>query len=338
MTQFTQLNLQGKSDRKSEGRSEGKSAPNTTTTPQRPNAPAKQGPNKNTHKGRTLTLIGSVVAMSLIGVSLLETSGCSKANNKNAISAPASQPSTQAAMPAPAPAAMPETAAKKRVKKAPRAKIPTATYSNADYGISFRYPKYDTLKQGDDAKIEWTGLGPVPMNFSESGGSTLSAVELPNGLYPGTDFAGAFFNVNVAPKLTAEQCELFASSKDEGSKKEENSTSADKTGSPAKVKIGKTEFSTMETLSGDAKQADAKYYHVFQNGNCYEFTLGMQTATGQDGEATTPVSRRQVFAKLEWILSTVKINSSEAPVVAAGTTPAAGAPDNSAVKVIDDRQ
>jgi hypothetical protein len=324
MTQFTQLNLQGKSD--------GKSAPNTAATPQRPDTPVKQGTHKNSHKGRMLTLIGSAVAVSLIGVSLLETSGCSKAN-KNAISAPASQPSTQAAIPAPASAAMPAPAVKKPVKKARRAKIPTATYSNADYGVSFRYPKYDTLKQGDEAKLEWTGLGPVPMNFSEPGGTTLSAVELPNGLYPGTDFAGAFFNVNVAPKLTAEQCEQFSSSK------EESSNSAGKPVSPAKVKIGKTEFSTMETLSGDAKQADAKYYHLFQNGNCYEFTLGMQTANDQADDAATPVSRGQVFARLRWILSTVKIKSSEAtPVVAAGTTPVTGASDNTAVKIIDDRQ
>lgn len=345
MTQFTQLNLNGKSETKS-------AVEATKAESQRPASTAKPA-GKSSHKPKTLTIVGSAVALSLMGVALLETSGCSKAA-KTTISAPTMQASNQPVMPAPAPVVPDKPAVKKPVKKAPKAKIPVATYRNADYGISFRYPKYDSLKQGDDAKVEWAGLGPVPMNFSQPGGLTLSAVELPNGLYPGTDFGAAFFNASVGPKLTAEQCEQFASL--------DASASADKSSSPSKVKIGKTEFSEMETLAGDAKQADAKYYHVFQNGTCYEFTLGMQTASGNVDEETTPVNRNQVFHKLEWILATVKLDAPATPE-ASGTDAAAEAPTSSAastatsiqtaastpttaetasdpvpVKVIDDRQ
>jgi hypothetical protein len=358
MKQFTQLNLNGTSEAKSAGQA-------TKVESQRPASMAKPA-GTSSHKPKTLTIVGSAVALSLMGVALLETSGCSKAA-KTTIAAPTTQASNQPVMPAPAPAVPSKPAVKKPVKKAARAKIPVATYRNADYGISFRYPKYDSLKEGEEAKVEWTGLGPVPMNFSQPGGLTLSAVELPNGLYPGTDFSGAFFNASVAPKLTAEQCEQFASP--------DASAVADKPSSPAKVKIGKTEFSEMETLSGDARQADAKYYHVFQNGTCYEFTLGMQTASGNaDGngdEETTPVNRNQVFHKLEWILATVKLDAPATPeasgtdaatTAAAATTPAstagastgaastaaptatptpttaATATDPAPVKVIDDRQ
>jgi len=361
MTQFTQLNLSGKSEAKSAGQA-------SNAESQRPASTAKpagtSAHKSNSHKPKTMTIVGSAVALSLMGVALLETSGCSKAA-KTTIAAPTTQASNQPVMPAPAPVVPDKPAVKKTVKKAPKAKIPVATYHNADYGISFRYPKYDSLKQGDEAKMEWAGLGPVPMNFSQPGGLTLTAVELPNGLYPGTDFSSAFFNASVAPNLTAEQCEQFASP--------DASAAADKPSSPSKVKIGKTEFAEMETLAGDAKQADAKYYHVFQNGRCYEFTLGMQTATansdGNSDEEPIPVNRNQVFHKLEWILATVKLDAPAAPeapktdaaaTAAASTTPATPAPtaaaspatstaapssmtaatasDPAPVKVIDDRQ
>ena len=352
MTQFTQLNLNGKSDEKS-------AAQATKPESQRPASTGKPAGTSShkpgSHKPKTLTIVGSAVALSLMGVALLETSGCSKAA-KTTVAAPTTQASNQPVMPASAPVVLDKPAVKKPVKKARKAKIPVATYRNADYGISFRYPKYDSLKQGDEAKEEWTGLGPVPMNFSQPGGLTLSAVELPNELYPGTDFSSAFFNANVGPKLTAEQCEQFASP--------DASASADKSSSPSKVRIGKTEFSEMEVLAGDDKQADAKYYHVFQNGTCYEFTLGMQTTKADGDEEPTPVNRNQVFHKLEWILATVKLDAPATPeasdaattatavtgpasstavptaTAAATTAPttAANANDPAPVKVIDDRQ
>jgi hypothetical protein len=345
MTQFTQLNLNGKSEANLAGQA-------TKAESQRPASMAKPA-GKSSHKPRTMTIVGSAVALSLMGVALLETSGCSKAA-KTSIAAPTTQASNQPVMPAPAPVVPSKRAVKKPVKKAARAKIPVAVYRNTDYGVSFRYPKYDSLKQGDDAKVEWAGLGAVPMNFSQPGGLTLSAVELPNGLYPGTDFSTAFFNASVDPMLTAEQCEQFAPP--------DASAAADKSSSPSKVKIGKTEFSEAETLAGDARQADAKYYHVFQNGTCYEFTLGMQTASASGDEETTPVNRNQVFHKLEWILATVKLDAPATPeasaTIAAPTaettsaassaaptatdaptaTTAATASDPAPVKVIDDRQ
>jgi len=320
MTQFTQLNLNGKSETKPAGQP-------IQAESQRPASTAKpvsaSSHNPGSHKPKTLTIVGSAIALSLMGVALLETSGCSKAA-KTTIAAPTMQASNQPVTPAPSLVVPEKPAVKKPVKKATKAKIPVATYRNADYGISFRYPKYDSLKQGDDAKMEWTGLGPVPMNFSQPGGMTLSAVQLPNGLYPGTDFSTAFFNASVAPKLTAEQCEQFASP--------DASAVADKSSSPSKVKIGKMEFREMEVLAGDDKQADAKYYHVFQNGTCYEFTLGMQTARADGDEETTPVNRNQVFHKLEWILATLKLDTPATPDASGAVAPTEAAAPSEASK------
>jgi hypothetical protein len=97
------------------------------------------------------------------------------------------------------------------------------------------------------------------------------------------------------------------------------------------VKIGALEFQQVESPS-DAmmKTADTKYYHVFGNGGCYEFGLGITTkdAGNGDGGEITAVDRGMVFARLEKILATVKIRpvvmpETQAPVPAvAATTPA----------------
>ena len=64
-------------------------------------------------------------------------------------------------------------------------------------------------------------------------------------------------------------------------------------------------------------QADVKFYHVFQNGSCYEFTLGLETVEGADSDelkpGAKPVDSNEVFRQLNWMLSTVKIQSVATP-------------------------
>jgi hypothetical protein len=146
------------------------------------------------------------------------------------------------------------------------------------------------------------------MNFIRPGGTTISVVELPRKVYTGTDFNSAFFNVSVNPKLSAADCEQFAFAEKDDPERDSVATS--------KTKVGATEFHAVEGFAEEAdNQADMKYYHVFQNGSCYEFALGLETVE----EATTdkvkpgvkPVDRNEVFRKLRWILSTVKIQPLE---------------------------
>ena len=61
------------------------------------------------------------------------------------------------------------------------------------------------------------------------------------------------------------------------------------------------------------KQADVKYYHVFNSGVCYEFALGIGTDGDSNVEEVTPVDRKEVFAKLERILATVRIQPAVLP-------------------------
>ena len=92
--------------------------------------------------------------------------------------------------------------------------------------------------------------------------------------------------------------------------------------------LGDMELRATEAVTGEGtRQSDSKYFHVYQNGACYEFALNVTTDASAEG-LVKHVDRDKVFNRLEQILSTVKINSitpevtAEAPTPAAPSTPA----------------
>ena len=81
--------------------------------------------------------------------------------------------------------------------------------------------------------------------------------------------------------------------------------------------LGDLELRATEAVSGEGtRQSDSKYFHVYQNGACYEFALNVTTVASEEG-VMKHVDRDKVFDRLEKILATVKINSVAAPEVTA---------------------
>ncbi len=267
----------------------------------------------NTISGTTLTSWSrqqklAMVASFAILAALLAVSACSKQSPKPAlvgVSSPAATSATSAAAammtasPASATVAASTTPAKKTLKKRPA----NVTYSNTNFGVSFLYPRKAVLTSGDKTQLELTAVGDAPMNFVEPGGVAVATVALPDS-YPGTDFASAFFNVNVNRSVSEQECSHFAFV---------DTRNAD--GEPVdaeKVKIGESDMLTTSTFNASAiQQRETQYYHRYENGACYEYVLGL----GTEGFATEGnvqhVDREAVFAKLEKILATVKINPVE---------------------------
>ena len=277
---------------------------------------AKQATNNNTISGTTLSSwsrqqkLAMIAGFGILGL-LLAVSACSKQSPKPAlvgVSSPASNSPTPAATATPAATsavATPTIATKKTHKKRPA----NVTYTDPNSGVSFLYPRKFALTAGDKAQPQFAVLGDASMNFVQPGGFTVATVEMPAGLYPGTDFASGFFNVNVNRSVSEQECGHFAVV---------DSHNID--GAPVdaeKVEIGSTDMETTSNFSASAMtQSETQYYHSYENGACYEYVLSVGTAGYGAKDGVEPVNRDEVFAKLEKILATVKINPVEQEKVA----------------------
>jgi hypothetical protein len=254
--------------------------------------------------------IAMIAGFAILGL-LLALSACSKQSSKPAlaaVSSPALTPATPAVTTTPA-AAPTAAALPAPAKKTPKKRAANVTYSDPNSGVSFLYPRKFALTSGDKALPQLAGVGDVPMNFVQPGGVAVATVALPDRSYPGTDFASAFFTVNVNRSVSEQECAHFAFV---------DTSNAD--GEPVdaeKVKIGSTEMEMTSNFSASATaQAEAQYYHSYENGACYEYVLGLGTEGFATEGGVEHVNRDEVFAKLETILATVKINPVEPEHVA----------------------
>ena len=284
----------------------------TTTWKSGDKKPSTQAPN-NTISGRMLSSwsrqqkLAMIAGFAILGL-LLVVSACSKQSPKPAlvgVSSPASSSATPAT--AVTGATTPTTAASPApTKKTPKKRPANVTYSDANSGISFLYPRKFALTSGDKAQpqLAAVSMNEAPMNFVQPGGVAVATVALPVGSYPGTDFASAFFNVNVNRSVSQQECEHFAFV---------DTRNAD--GEPVdaeRVKIGSTDMEMTSDFSANAiKQAETQYYHSYENGACYEYVLGLGTEGFATEGAIEHVNRDEVFAKLEKILASVKIKPVE---------------------------
>ena len=235
-------------------------------------------------------------------VLLLAVSCSKKSENPVAkISAPESP-----VMQGPAPsttAAVPE-APKKAVKKH---RPTSATYVNGTYGVSLTYPRKYSLQPGGKQKEM-----PVEASFAKPGAIEIASLDMPDGLYPETDFSSALLNISVNQGVTSEECGQFLPQSNDGATPkpaagDQSTKSAADAAKPAIIKLGTNQFTEIEQMSGSGeRQSDLKYFHLFKNGACYEFALDVETSRKAD-EDLAQVDRGKVFQQLEKILMTARI-------------------------------
>jgi hypothetical protein len=246
---------------------------------------------------------------------VLDFNGCSKSNSKNAQVQPSIQNTGTSAVAQSQPVDKLEKKVEAVIEKKKAIKrASTATYKNSTYGISFRYPKTYTMLTPEKDSKESAWPDPVAMNFTEPGGETLTTLVL-----PGTR-ASSYFKASVNKGVTAEQCSKFATTPEptEAVSNPPVDTEDDSI-VPVKTNVLGVEFAKSESVT---EQSEARYYHHFENGACYEFALGVEDAPG----TTKPVDHLQVFDKLERIMTTVKIKPDPVPVVATSEPAAPTAP------------
>jgi hypothetical protein len=272
------------------------------------------------------------------------TVGCSSDKQKPVTATnhiPVTQPeSPLPIMPAPTMQAEKKPAPKRVVHKKPA----TVSYTDKNSGLTFEYPRRYAIETGE-AATTLLASNPLAMNFVQPGGVALAAVELPETGFANTDFSSAFFNVSVHKTLTADQCTEFAvpqpKAKPQASSIESTSPTAatpaavqttaepssdTQSASSSKLMLGDLDLRATEAVTGEGtRQSDSKYFHVFENGACYEFALNVTTVASEDG-VMKHVDRDKVFNRLEKILATVKINPIATPEVTAEAPATAPAP------------
>ncbi len=302
--------------------------------------------------GKNIAVNFSACAFAALLIICAVTVGCSSDKPKPVTSnhqTPVMQPAAPAPMPAPVMQAENKPAPKKPVQ---RRKPATVNYADKTNGVTFEYPRRYAIETGDAAS-QLVSSNPIPMNFVQPGGVALAAVELPETNYVNTDFSSAFFNVSVNKTLSADQCNEFAVPQQKSVVKSDSApttTEVAKQDTPksdsqpvsssdpsvaksdddlkSKLLIGDMELRATEAVSGQGtRQSDSKFFHLYQNGACYEFALNVTTDASEEG-LVKHVDRDKVFNRLEQILATVKINpvtpevTAEAPAPTATSTPA----------------
>jgi hypothetical protein len=269
--------------------------------------------------GSTLVFAGLLIVCSIaVGCSSDKPKAVSS-NQQTAVSQPvppAMTPTSTAVTPVlPAPA-------KPVHKKVVRKVAPTVTYEDKTSGVSFQYPRKYSLKTGNAAD-KLVSSEPVPMDFVQPGGVALAAVAVPESAYPKSDLGLAFFDVSMNKALTAEQCGEFSEAKPAPTPDAGTPAVAQ----PKRLMIGDMELMSSESLASQGTREEAaKYYHVFENGVCYEFALKVATDGIDNQGGATHVDREEIFKKLEKILATVKIKAAEEVTTAAAPAAAAVTP------------
>ena len=199
--------------------------------------------------------------------------------------------------------------------------LPMTGYANTDFSSAFfnvSVNKALTADQCNEFAV------PTPKTVAVAAAEPAASSEAtPTSAAPAAASDAQAAPVQAAP-ATAEASEQATAAKattDAGA-----AATAEPAGS--KLLLGDLELRATEAVSGEGtRQSDSKYFHVYQNGACYEFALNVTTVASEEG-LTKHVDRDKVFSRLEQILSTVKINpiAPEAAAEAPATPAAAASP------------
>jgi len=253
-------------------------------------------------------------------VGLLGIYGCSKKTEQQAAVVSPNPPSAPSS-PVPqltASSATHQPAAPKRIVQR---RSPTATYTNDAYGISFRYPLSYKLKKLNVAAGDAKPAALEQSMGGDPGEVPLATVQVPQSLYPKTDFDDGYFSVSVNRTLTEEACQQSVITHEDSEVMTE--------------KVNGVEFHWTENSSAERQNhSEWRSYAGFANGTCYEVQLGLETslnAETSDKKSAKKVNGDRVFSRLEAILSSVKIHpvvvpAVEPPARSFGETPGAPPP------------
>lgn len=223
--------------------------------------------------------------------------------------------------------------------------LPETGYANTDFSSAFfdvSVHKNLTADQCNEfavpqPKVMAASTAPVAATSSENASNPTTSTEATS------NKTGSSTEAQSAPVAgtTTASSDVKPNSDQQSDTKASNeqasasSSSTASEGQGSKLMVGDLELHATEAVSGEGtRQSDAKYFHVYRNGACYEFAVNVTTVASEDS-MTKHVDRDKVFATLEKILATVKIDETKptpdaAPEVSAAAPAAPTTQENPA--------
>jgi hypothetical protein len=197
-------------------------------------------------------------------------------------------------------AAVKNSAARSADEKA----LEPAVYASRKYGVAWQYPRNFVLRKGANAGLDLDGHPAAATAFAaDDNGVALASVIIPARLYPGTDFVKASLTARVNKKVSEEACGTFRIL-DEGEEKAQEFPAV-------QVTVGSSEFATAEAVIDggleDRATTREKFFHVYENGGCYEFAMNVTTGVSGEKKKSGHVDADEVFERLQEILTSVTI-------------------------------
>lgn len=189
------------------------------------------------------------------------------------------------------------------------ARPPELTYTNAVYGISFRFPSNFVLHLGDYERGIYSSK-------NDRGEILLVSEEIPSEFWMGTNAAAIMLFVGVQPNLSAESCSTLAESDEWTS------------GDALKLKVGGVELKgRTEIQKGNGRGMQfgveniyLRQYTGYAHGICYEFDIDTATLDQtrvRGSQRIVQVDPDRIFAELESIILTVKFEQPESSALGA---------------------
>jgi hypothetical protein len=195
--------------------------------------------------------------------------------------------------------------------------LPETGFANTDFSSAFFGVSVNKSLSAEDC-----GKFAVP----QAGDANAAPISQPS--TPVQADAAASTAAQAAPEQAVAGNATVSETKSESNKRDSEAASEKKTDAPfnasqtdtaassikpaPKVMLSDMDMQKTEAVSGEGnRQSDSKFYHVYQNNACYEFALNVTTLASQSDGDMKHIDRDKVFAKLERILATVKINPVE---------------------------
>jgi hypothetical protein len=199
-----------------------------------------------------------------------------------------------------------------RAQRSPTAPSPThpprdsefSVYNNPAFGVSFRYPRNDSLEE-DIGEGETNLLTQRGLDAEQPGSFLLPTVVVPRDAYPNTTFAGGSLQFVLNPTVTEQACRSFASPPD-----------SNWPGTSGTTVVHGMAFQWRERGYATAGTVyENREYTGFSGGTCYEFFLQVASFPAPDDALSVKQANiSKIFRPLEKIVESLQIRLKPAPI------------------------